>query len=114
MIIGYEDGNGDIFRDASVNGPNVIGTFYYLNSGTKQFTAIKDPITKDTARITQTVVQPEDANYKGKSVKGQIYLPWKPFRSGDSVKIFKYTIYVVDEGGNKSNVITTPTYTIAF
>jgi len=114
MVIGYEDGDGDIFRDVTLHGPNIVGTFYYLNSATKQFTGIKDFITNDTARITQTVVQPKDASYKGKSVKGKIYLPWSPFRSGDSVKIFKYTLFVVDESGNKSNIITTPNFTINF
>ncbi len=114
MVISYEDGDGDIFRDNTKNGPNVIGTFYYLNSATNKFTSTKDFITNDTARITQTVVQPVDASYKGKSVKGQIYLPWSPFRSGDSVKVFKYTIFVEDEAGNKSNILTTPQFTVTF
>ncbi len=114
MRISYEDGDGDIFRDVTSHGPNLIGTFYYLNSVTHQFTGIKDFITNDTARITQTVVQPVDASYKGKSVKGEIYLPWRPFRSGDSVKVFKYTLFIVDEAGNKSNIVTTPSFTITF
>jgi len=119
LVISYEDGDGDIFRESNAKGPNLIGTFYYLNSATQQFTTIKDLITNDTARITQTVLQPStlnpnDANYKGKSVRGDMYLPWAPFRSGDSVKIFKYTVFVVDESGNKSNIITTPQFTINF
>jgi hypothetical protein len=114
LVIGYEDGDGDIFRDNTANGPNLIGTFYYLNSVTHKFTGIKDFITNDTAHITQTVVQPVDASYKGKSVKGEITLPWSPFRSGDSVKVFKYTIFVVDEKGHKSNIVTTPQFTVAF
>jgi hypothetical protein len=114
MVIDYEDGDGDIFKDDTQNGPNIIGTFYYLNSKTGQFHSVKDDITKDTMRITQTVIQPKDASYKGKSVRGQIYLPWRPFRTGDSVKIFKYTIFVVDQAGNKSNTLTTPTFTITF
>lgn len=119
MVLGYEDGDGDIFRDANVNGPNLIGTFYYLNSATNQFTAIKDIITNDTARITQTILQPsviyEDvSSYRGKSVKGEMYLPWSPFRSGDTVKVFKYTLFIVDEAGNKSNIVTTPTFTVNF
>jgi hypothetical protein len=114
MIISYSDGDGDIFRESPINGPNIIGTFYYLNSSTKEFTAIKDIITNDTARITQTVVKPRDVIYKGKSVSGRIYLPWSPFRSGDSVKVFKYNLFVVDEAGHQSNLIQTPTFTINF
>ncbi|MCE3226479.1 MAG: hypothetical protein K0S32_1030 [Bacteroidetes bacterium] len=119
MVISYEDGDGDLFRDANANGPNVIGTFYYLNSATQQFTPIMDLITNDTMRITQTVLQPNVINedhpsYRNKSVRGDMYLPWGPFRSGDSVKVFKYTLFVVDEAGNKSNIITTPTFTIDF
>lgn len=115
MIIGYQDGDGDIFRDAVTNGPNLIGTFYYLNSATHKFTPIIDIITHDTARFTQTVTQPnKDQSYKGKAVTGDMYIPWTPFRSGDSVKIFKYTLFVVDESGHKSNVLTTPEFTIGF
>lgn len=115
LTIGYEDGDGDIFRDKTLNGPNVIGTFYYLNSGTKTFMPIfPDPITLDTFRITQTVIQPKDGDYKGKSVQGTIFLPWAPFRSGDSVKVFKYTLFVQDESGHRSNVITTPVFTVNF
>lgn len=114
MVIGYEDGDGDIFRESNVKGPNIIGTFYYLNSATQKFTAIMDEITQDTMRITQTVLQPSEMNYKGRSVKGDMYIPWSPFRSGDSVKIFKYSFFIVDDSGNKSNVLTTPQYTINF
>lgn len=114
MVIGYQDGDGDIFRDNNVNGPNLVGTFYYLNSATNKFTAVKDIITNDTMRITQTILQPRDGNYKGKSVRGEMFIPWNPFRTGDSVKVFKYTLFVVDESGNKSNVITTPTFSINF
>ena len=115
MVIGYEDGDGDIFRDLTVNGPNFIATFYYFNNGTKTFKPIfPDPITQDTFRIVQTVLQPKDGNYKGKAVKGEIYIPMSTFRSADSVKRFKYTIYMVDEGGHVSNRVTTPEFTVNF
>jgi hypothetical protein len=114
MVLKYEDGNGDIFLANNTQGPNVIGTFYYKNSATGKFTAIKDQITNDTARITQTIIQPKDASYKGKSIRGEIYLPMSPFRSGDSVKVFKYTFFVIDEAGNKSNLVTTPELTVSF
>lgn len=114
MILNYEDGDGDIFLANQTQGPNVVGTFYYKNSVTGKFTAIKDNITNDTARITQTIIQPKDASYKGKSIRGEIYLPMSPFRSGDSVKVFKYTFFVTDEAGNKSNLVTTPEITITF
>jgi hypothetical protein len=119
MVIGYEDGDGDIFRDENANGPNIIGTYYYLNSATQQFMPIMDIITQDTFRITQTVVQPiviskDFPSYRNKSVKGEMFIPWSPFRSGDSVKVFKYTVFVVDESGNKSNVVTTPSFTVNF
>ena len=114
MVLGYEDGDGDIFRDQTSHGPNLIGTFYYLNSVTKKFTAIKDHITNDTARITQTILQPVDAGYKGKSVQGKIYLPMSEFRSGDSVKIFMYHFFIEDEAGHKSNLISTDTLKVNF
>ena len=107
-IIGYEDGDGDLFLNKTTDGPNIVGTFYYLNSATGKFTGISDPITGDTARVTQTVLQPKGASYKGKSVQGEIFLPLAPFRSGDSVKVFKYTFVMQDEAGHKTNTITTP------
>ncbi|MCW3075447.1 MAG: hypothetical protein JWO32_56 [Bacteroidetes bacterium] len=114
LTIGYEDGDGDIFRENNSKGPNFIGTFYYLNSATHVFTTVKDIITNDTARFTQTILQPAETSYKGKAVKGEMFIPWQEFRKGDSIKIFMYKIFMIDDAGNKSNVLTTPVYTINF
>jgi hypothetical protein len=113
-VLNYEDGDGDIFLDNTTQGPNVIGTFYYLNKNTGKFQGVKDKITKDTLRFTQTVLMPKDANYNGKSIRGEMYIPINSFRTGDSVKTFKYTFFVTDKAGHKSNIITTPEITVTF
>ena len=113
-VLNYEDGDGDIFLDNTTQGPNIIGTFYYLNKQTGQFSGVKDNITNNTLRFTQTVLMPNDVNYNGKSIKGEMYIPIASFRTGDTVKTFKYTFFVQDKAGHKSNVITTPSITINF
>ncbi|WP_317896586.1 hypothetical protein [Aurantibacillus circumpalustris] len=114
MSLKYEDGDGDIFLDDNSNGPNVIFTPFFFNTATKKFDFTKDPITLDTLRITAFVKQPDDGYYKGKSIKGNIYVPMRQYRTGDSIKIIYLRGLVIDSKGNKSNTVTSPTYTLNF
>ena len=112
LVLGYEDGDGDIFRDETTHLPNLIMKFYYYNSGTKNFTSYLINNT-DTFNIAKIITQPGDG-FKGKSIKGEIYIPMNEFRPADSIKIFKYVIFAVDEAGHNSNTLTTPQYTLSF
>lgn len=113
-VLKYEDGDGDLFMDNTTDGPNLIGTFYYLDRFTGTFKAVYNPVIKDTLRFTQTVLQPKDASYKGKSIQGEIYIPVRDFRTGDSVKTFKYTFFMKDMQGHFTNTVTTGSITVDF
>lgn len=114
LSLSYEDGDGDIFTDNSSQGPNVIFIPFYYNTGTGKFDIAKDPITNDTFRITNTIVQPDNGYYKGKSIKGEISIPLREYRLSDSQKIFKFTGFVIDLKGHRSNIVASPVYTVNF
>ncbi|MEO6301762.1 MAG: hypothetical protein ABIP51_01190 [Bacteroidia bacterium] len=113
MVLGYEDGDGDIFREETTHIPNLIMKFYYYNNGTHQFTGFFDTNINDTFNIAKIITQPGDG-FKGKSIKGEIYIPMAEFRPADSIKVFKYVIFALDESGNKSNIVTTPQFTVDY
>ena len=113
LILSYEDGDGDIFREETTHLPNLIMKFYYYNSGTQKFTGYFDTNISDTFNIAKIITQPGDG-FKGKSIKGEIHIPMNEFRPADSIKIFKYVIFALDESGNKSNLLTTPQFTVNY
>ena len=114
MSLKYEDGDGDIFLDNSNNGPNVIFTPFYFNTATNKLDVSYYPGTTDTLRITASVRQPDNGYYKGKSIKGNIYIPMTQYRPNDNAKIIMLKGFVVDSEGNKSNTVTSPSYTLNF
>ena len=114
LVLGYEDGDGDIFVDNISQGPNVIFIPFFYNTTTGKFDITKDPITQDTFRITNTIKQPDNSYYKGKSIKGSIYIPLREYRSNDQQKIIKFTGFVTDVKGHKSNVVASPVYTLNY
>jgi len=113
MILGYADGDGDIFREIPGKVPNLIMKFYYYNNGTKKFTGFFDTNISDTFNIAKIITQPGDG-FKGKSIRGEIYIPMTEFRPADSIKVFKYVIFAVDEAGHNSNIVTTPQFTVNY
>ena len=114
LALGYEDGDGDIFLDNTSQGPNVIFIPFFYNTTTAKFDIAKDPITKDTFRISNTIVQPDGGYYKGKSIKGDIYIPLREYRLSDAQKILKFTGFVIDAKGHRSNSVASPVYTLNF
>lgn len=114
LMLGYEDGDGDLFVDVVTQGPNLIFTPYFYNTAKGKFDTEIDPVTSDTFRITASIKQPDDGYYKGKSIKGDIYLPLREFRLNDQSKIIKFTGFMVDTKGHKSNIVTSPVYTLNF
>jgi len=114
MVIGYEDGDGDIFVDNTSQGPNLIFIPFFYNPATDKFEIERDPITLDTFRITNTIKQPDNGYYKGKSIKGEIYIPLREYRLNDQKKIIKFTGFVSDVKGHKSNIVASPVYTLNY
>lgn len=106
LVISYQDGDGDLFRNSSSDGPNFIFITYYWSADSNKF--VQDFL------ITQTVVQPSNGYYKGKSVQGDIEVPLREFRSSNAHKILKFEGFMIDMQDHKSNTVTSPTYTLEF
>ncbi len=106
VVVGYEDGDGNLFVDDYSQGPNLIMTTYYYNSDSAKF--LKD------RSFSNTVKQPDNGYYKGKSIKGDIYLPLREFRSNNTRKIIKFNIFMKDMKSNVANTVSSPVYTLNF
>jgi len=102
----YEDGDGNLFVDDYSQGPNLIMTTHYFNLDSNKYLVDKN--------FSNTIKQPDNGYYKGKAVKGNVILPLKEFRSNDTRRIIYFDIFMVDLKGNKSNVVSSPVYTLNF
>ena len=112
MVLSYEDGDGDIFVDNFNQGPNLVFTTYIWDAEKKQFSAHFDPMINDTVRYTTTVKQPDNGYYKGKSIRGEIHIPLSSFRDSKKQNVVKFSGFMTDMAGHKSNTFSSPTYTI--
>lgn len=106
LVFGYEDGDGNLFRDSRADLPNVVITPFYFYPDSNKF--VKGGI------FSYTLLQPDNGYYKGKSIKGQISVPLSQYRPDDLIKKLKFEIYMVDMSNNKSNVVNTPTISLNF
>ncbi len=113
ITINYEDGDGDIFVGEYNTKSNVVITTYHFDAASGNF--YPDSVTVGGTKIlvsyAVSVKQPAEG-YKGKALKGTMTFPYNEYRLNGSVKIIKHTIIVEDEAGNKSNLITSPVYTL--
>ena len=116
LILTYEDGDGDIFVDANSDRANLVFTPYHYDPTTKKFIAghNPDPNYNDTIRHVYTVKQPDNGYYKGKSIRGEVYVPMTSFRENNKQRILKFSGFMVDMTGHKSNVFSSPSYTLDF
>lgn len=107
LVIDYQDGDGDIFRNATTDGPNFFYTVYTFNedSGKLVIDGITNPM---------VVKQPADGYYRDKSIQGQIYIPLSQFRSSNKIKTIKFETFMVDMKSHRSNTVSSPVYTISF
>jgi hypothetical protein len=106
LVIGYQDGDGNLFADNSTDPSNLVITYMYYNSDSAKMVTHISEATK--------VFQPDKGYYKGKSIRGDITYPLAAFRPSDKVKIIQLKIFMVDMAKNKSNIITSPVYTLNF
>jgi len=114
LKISYEDGDGNLFVDNTSDGSNIIFTPYIFDALTNKFVGQIHPITRDTLRISNTIKQPDNGYYKGKSIKGDIYMPMSEYRLNDNIKMIMFTGFVIDMKNNKSNVVSSPVYTLNY
>jgi len=119
LVLSYEDGDGDLFLDDVANGPNLIFTAYYFNKSKNVFDAPHLPnpppnTLDDTLKYSASIIQPNNGYYKGKSIKGDIYVPLNEFRPDDNQKIIKFRGFMQDAKGHNSNWFSSPTITLNF
>jgi hypothetical protein len=107
LVIGFTDGNGDIGKEQEDKTNNLFMTYYYFDATSNKFVAIYDPFIKDTTRIPYTIRKPSD-DYNGKSISGEIAVRINQYRPSKTQKRIKYVMYLIDNAGNKSNILSTP------
>ncbi|MBL7934221.1 MAG: hypothetical protein JNM51_00245 [Bacteroidia bacterium] len=103
----FKDGNGDIGVSKGDTTRTFWLTYYYKDSVTNKYVGYYRPLFNDTLKTGYVVNAPDDS-YKGKAISGDISIRIPRTRHITAVKSIKYVIYMFDEAGNKSNVITTP------
>jgi hypothetical protein len=106
FTIGYEDGDGDLFVDEYSQGPNTVIKTLYYNADSSKFVRDKS--------VSNTIKQPDNGYYKGKAIKGQIIIPANEYRSNNSRKIIKFEFFMIDRKEHKSNIVSSPAYTLNF
>ncbi len=107
LVLRYSDGDGDMFRNSNADGPNLIYTTYAFNADSNKFIINGSP-------NAATITQPANGYYRGKSIHGDIYVPMRQFRSGDNIKVIKFEAFIVDMKNNKSNIVSSPVFTLNF
>lgn len=106
LVVGFSDGDGDLFVDNSGNDANMVVISKYYNADSSKFLIGN----VDSKKLKQ----PEDGYYKGKAVQGKILVPLKEYRSSDKIKIIKFEMFMTDMKKNKSNTVSSPAYTLNF
>lgn len=107
MVIGFSDGDGDIGNKTGDTTKNLYMNYYYKDTITQKFVAFYDAFGNDSLRTGYTIRKPSDS-YDGKSISGEVAVRISKFRHSKKIKTVKYVIYMFDNKGNKSNVLTTP------
>jgi hypothetical protein len=111
LVIHYQDGDGDLFRNSLTDGANFIWSTYYFDTDSNKFVLDGGSLNGYHAL---TILQPADGYYTGKSVEGDISIPLTEFRSSNLHKILKFEAFMIDMKNHKSNVVTSQTYSITF
>lgn len=103
VIFRYNDGDGDLFNNTNKDAPNLVCSIYSFNADSNKF---------EVNNVPYSILQPANGYYRNKSIYGDLYLPMRQFRPSDKVKIVRFEVFMVDIKKNKSNIITSPTYTL--
>ena len=107
MVISFSDGDGDIGKVAGDSTQNLWMNYYYKDTLTGKYRAYYDHTNNDSLRTGYIIRKPSD-NYEGKPISGEVAVRIGKYRHSVKIKAIKYVIYMYDNQGNKSNVLTTP------
>ena len=99
----YNDGDGDLFNNTNKDAPNLVCSIYTFNTDSNKF---------DVTNVPYSILQPANGYYRGKSIYGDLYLPMRQFRPSAKVRLVRFEVFMVDIKKNKSNIISSPTYTL--
>lgn len=105
--IKFKDGDGDIGVEAEDSTRSLYYTYYYFDTITQKYSGFYSNDLNDTVRIGYVLKSPTDA-YKGKPISGEINVRMQQYRHSKKIKKLKYTVFLIDKAGNKSNVVTSP------
>ncbi|HWY11498.1 MAG TPA: hypothetical protein VN026_09240 [Bacteroidia bacterium] len=111
MVIGFSDGDGNIGAAIGDTTKNLFMNYYYKDTISQKFVAFYDAFGNDSLKTGYTIRKPSDS-YEGKSISGEVAVRISKYRHSKRIKTIKYVIYMFDEKGNKSNVLTTPELTV--
>ncbi len=103
VVFRYNDGDGDLFNNTSKDAPNLVCSIYTFNADSNKF---------EVNNVPYSIIQPANGYYRGKSIYGDLYLPMRQFRPSNKTKIVRFEIFMMDMSKHKSNIITSPTYTL--
>jgi hypothetical protein len=109
ITIGYSDGDGNLIRNSTLNGPNLVFLPYYFNPDSNKL--ILNQV------FSYVITQQPLGNFckvNGTTNQGDITIYLNQFRPNDNVKVMKFDAFMVDMAGNKSNVVSTPQFTFNF
>lgn len=105
--IKFTDGDGDIGVSQGDSTRTIWVNYYYRDTVTNKYRGFYDNFNNDTLKTGYIVKAPNDS-YKGKPISGELLVKLQQFRHSKKIKDLKYVIYLYDNAGNKSNVVTTP------
>lgn len=109
LAITFSDGNGDIGKEEGDTTKNVFLKYYYKDTVSLKYVSY-DSIYPPVVPNNFTIRKPKDS-YLGKPISGEVSIAISKFRPSSKLKAFKYSkyvMYIIDNAGHKSNVLTTP------
>jgi len=98
--ISYIDSDGDLFGEET----NFFMRIFAYDPDTDKYVS-------DTT-LTRTIRQPDNGYYEGKPIQGYIYLNEAEWRTDARPNIVRFDVYMKDQKGNRSNLVTSKTYTV--
>lgn len=106
LRISFSDGDGDLFVQSSADPANVLLKYYVYHVDSAKFII--------SGVESKSVKEPANGYYRGKAISGEIQIPLTQFRPNTSYKIIKMDLQMVDLQQHKSNVVSTPVFTLNF
>ena len=106
LVVSYTDGDGDLFVNTSTDASNLVIKYFNFITDSNKFVQVSVE--------AKQIKQPDNGYYKGKSIKGDIYIPIREYRKSDAIKLIKVEVFMVDMKSHQTNIVTSPTYTINY